>query len=165
MSSLQTLLRRIYNDISQLEGDDFKRSTRELLNGKSKSSVLTGIFAEFQSSLSASLIANLAFWFEDITYQDIMQTMIDVGNSSLPAYHFSAYVPELFGVDIIKAALEAQQEHPELKERLSYFVNLNNLIEPRKNTIENLKELGASPEKIRDNLLKTGAPLLPWPTH
>ncbi|MEM9214095.1 MAG: hypothetical protein AAGD25_07075 [Cyanobacteria bacterium P01_F01_bin.150] len=163
MKKLQTLLRRILSDMMELDSKEFIEIVNNLLHGEDKSSVLTAIFLEFQNSNSRSLLTDLFFWFEDIKYQDIIETMLEIGDKDLPAYHFALYVPEIFGVDIIKAASEAQIKYPEAKEKLSFFVKFKKLIGPNKYTMELLKDSGASPERNRESLLETGAPLLPLP--
>lgn len=165
MKNLQTLLREILSDMIELDNEEFIESIERILDGEDKSSVLTAIFLKFQNSDSRSLLTDLFFWFEDIKYQDIIETMIEIGDKDLPAYHFALYIPEIFGVDVIKAASEAQRKYPEAEERLSYFVKLKQLIEPSKHTIEFLKDSGASPERNRESLLKSGAPLLPLPEN
>ena len=163
MQDLQVLMAKIFRNIAKLEDNDFVESSENLLNGKSKSSVLTAIFLEFENSKARSLITNLGFWFENIEYQDIMKAMMEIGDKGLSAYHFSLYVPEVFGVDVRKAALEICREYPEAIGEMSYFINLKQLIGPSRDTIELLVDYGASPQKIRNSLLRTGAPLLPLP--
>jgi len=163
MNRLKAIVRRIYDSIRELDEDEFVDNGRRLLEGYSRSEVLAAVFLEFQSSLSRSLLLNLGFWFETIEYEDILEAMLQVGMTDLPAYHFAVYVPEIFGVDVKRAAEEIREKYPERKSSIAYFTRLSQSIGPSRHALEKLEEFGASPEKIRENLRNSGAPLLPLP--
>jgi hypothetical protein len=160
---LQDVIREIRQDLSELEDDEFIEKSRRLLDNADTSSVLEAIFLEFQNSLSRSMLINLGFWFETVTFDDIVTAMMHLGDTGLPAYHFALYVPEVFGVDVKRAALDIQARYPSQKDSVQFFADLTQLIGPSMHAIEYLRDAQASPERIRESLQRSGAPMLPLP--
>lgn len=163
MTDVRALVREVYSSLAELDDDEFISTSRRRLAGQDTSAVLAAIFLEFPSSLASGVLTNLGFWFETITYDDVVKAMLAVGDTYLPAYHFAQVVPEILGVDVRQAALDVQRQRPEQAARVQVFVNLPQPGGPSRHALTYLRDAGASPERIRDSLRRSGAPLLPLP--
>lgn len=163
MNDLLSLIRELYSDLDELGDEEFIDKSRVLLDGYSRSAVLVANFLEFQDSRAHALLIYLGFWFESIGYEDIWEAMRELGGRQLAAYHFSVFIPEVFAVDVRKAALEFQEAFPGDRDKVTFFVDLKHVARPSKGDMDLLREYGASPERIRAGLLASGTPLLPLP--
>lgn len=166
MSDVTAIVRKIREHLAALDDDDdddFIARSRAALDDLPKAAVLEAIFREYPGLISGSLLMNLGFWFESITYQDVLDAMVALGTTTEASYSFARYVPEILGVDIKRAALDLQQRHPDLHDQVQYVVSFGQILSPTTHAIEYMRERQASPERIRASLERSGAPLLPLP--
>lgn len=165
MKDLQFLIKELYDNLDEWDDKEFIQKSTILLKGYSKSSVLIANFLAFPDSRSHALLIYLGYFFESLQYEDIWKAMAGLGDKFLPAYHFSVFMPEVFGIDLKQAAIEYQRNFPDDKDKVDFFINLKVTNGQSKNDIELLKEYGADPVKIGKSLRASGTPMVPFPNE
>ena len=121
-------------------------------------SVLAAAFTVFQSSVSQALIVQLPALMRRLTYRDLLDAFIEMSTDDLAIYHYSSFLPTLFGVDP-HGMLE---RHPELREALRY--NLRHVVRgtmrPNDWSQEYLADHGTSQAELLARMQQQGAPMV-----
>ncbi|MDC0717771.1 hypothetical protein [Nannocystis bainbridge] len=121
-------------------------------------SVLAAAFTVFQGSLAEGVIVQLPALMRRLTYRDLVDAFIEMSHDDLAIYHYSWFLPKLFGIDP-PAMVE---RHPELREALGH--NLRHVVRvtarPNEWSQEYLADRGTSQPELLARMQQQGAPMV-----